>query len=136
MKYVLDASVALKWLLPESDSLKAKELRDDYLNNIHELLAPEVFLVEVAHALTRAERRLVLQPSEAANLFAQLLQTKPAIRPTFTLLPRAIELSSQFRIGVYDCLYVALAEQEQCELITADARLARHFPVAILLKDI
>ncbi len=43
------------------------------------------------------------------------------------LLPRAVELSSQRRIGVYDCLYVALAEREGCELVTADDRLVRTF---------
>lgn len=56
MKYVLDASVAIKWALPEADSLKALALRDDYRNAIHELIAPDIFQIEVAHALTRAER--------------------------------------------------------------------------------
>ena len=37
MKYVLDASVAVKWVLPESDSSKATALRDDYRRAIHEL---------------------------------------------------------------------------------------------------
>jgi predicted nucleic acid-binding protein len=40
------------------------------------------------------------------------------------LLPRAYELSSQLRIGVYDCLYLALAEHENCDLVTGDAHLA------------
>jgi hypothetical protein len=37
MKYVLDASVALKWELPESDSGKALALRDDFVRKIHQL---------------------------------------------------------------------------------------------------
>ena len=57
MKYVLDASVALKWVLTEADSAKAISLRDDFRKQLHEFLAPDVFPVEVAHALTRAERR-------------------------------------------------------------------------------
>jgi hypothetical protein len=40
MKYVLDSSVALKWVLPEADSAKATRLRDGYTNGIHALLAP------------------------------------------------------------------------------------------------
>ena len=56
MKYVLDSSVALKWVLPEPDSAKAKQLRDDYVNGTHELIAPNIFYVEAAHALTRASR--------------------------------------------------------------------------------
>jgi hypothetical protein len=43
--------------------------------------------------------------------------------PSLTLLPRAFEISSHARIGVYDCLYVELAEREGCELVTADTRL-------------
>ena len=39
-----------------------------------------------------------------------------------------LEISSQVRIGVYDCLYVALAEREGCELITADIRLIKSLP--------
>lgn len=57
MKYVLDASVAFKWLVTEADSVKALRLRDDFRNGIHELLAPDVLPIEVAHALTRAERQ-------------------------------------------------------------------------------
>jgi hypothetical protein len=56
MKYVLDSSVALKWALTEPDSAKAVQLRDNYRNGIHELVAPDVFPIETAHALTRAER--------------------------------------------------------------------------------
>jgi len=43
---------------------------------------------------------------------------------------RAIDISSKVRIGVYDCLYVALAERENCELITADDRLVRNLQPA------
>jgi len=50
MKYVLDSSVAFKWVVRELDSDKADLLRADYQNAIHELLSPDVFPVEVAHA--------------------------------------------------------------------------------------
>jgi predicted nucleic acid-binding protein len=61
MKYVLDASVAVKWVMPEADSDKAVSLRIAYLMRVHELIAPDIFPVEIAHALTRAERRNLLQ---------------------------------------------------------------------------
>jgi predicted nucleic acid-binding protein len=57
-----------------------------------------------------------------------MLSTLPALHPHLPLLPRAYQLSSQVRIGVYDCLYVALAEREGCELLTADDRLQRSLP--------
>ena len=41
MKYVLDASVAIKWVIVEPDSNEATRLREDYRNAIDELIAPE-----------------------------------------------------------------------------------------------
>jgi predicted nucleic acid-binding protein len=55
MRYVLDSCVAVKWVLPEADSQKALALRDDYLNGTHELIAPDVFKVEVAQAIRTAQ---------------------------------------------------------------------------------
>jgi predicted nucleic acid-binding protein len=52
----------------------------------------------------------------------------PTLQPYLPLLPRAYELSSHVRLGVYDCLYVALTEREGCELLTADDRLKRSLP--------
>jgi predicted nucleic acid-binding protein len=57
MRRGLDSSVGFKWVVPELDSDKALRLRDDYRNGIVELIAPDVFLVEIAHALMRAERQ-------------------------------------------------------------------------------
>lgn len=133
MKDVLDASVAIKWVLPEPDSSKALSLRDDFQRRIHELIAPDTLAVKVAHALTRAERRKILQPGEAAIRLSRILSFPPDLQPYLSLLPRALELSSQMRIGVYDCLYVALAERESCQLITADQRLVNSFSGASVL---
>jgi predicted nucleic acid-binding protein len=57
MKYVLDSSVAFKWVVAESDTPRAVRLRDEFRAAIHEVIAPDVFPIEVAHALTRAERQ-------------------------------------------------------------------------------
>jgi predicted nucleic acid-binding protein len=126
MKRVLDSSVGFKWVVAETDTDKALQLRDDFRNAVLELIAPNVFPVEVAHALTRAERQKRITPAEGAIFLMDVLNTLPQLFPSLPLLPRAYEISSQMRIGVYDCLYVALAEQEGCELITADDRLVRN----------
>src|ERR1700722_12528550 len=112
MKYVLDASVALKWVLPEADADNADLLREDFRNGIHELLAPDFFPAEVAHASTRAERRGIIAKGQADPLLTDILTTAPAFHNHVPLLRRAVNLSSDERIGVYDCLYVALAETE------------------------
>lgn len=128
MKSVLDSSVAIKIVLPESDSAKATALVDDFQLGVHELLAPDIFAIEVAHALTRAERRGLLKQGEAVHKLAHVLSIRPNLRPYLPLLPRAVEISSQMRVGAYDGLYVAIAEQEGCELVTADSKLINSLP--------
>ncbi len=126
MKYVLDSSVAVKWVVREVDSDKADRLRLAYQNGILELISPDVFPIEVAHALTRAERQARVTAGQALLLLADVLTTAPLFHPYRPLLARATNISSSMRIGVYDCLYVALAERERCEFITADDKLVKR----------
>ena len=128
MKYVLDSSVALKTVLPESDSPLALRLIADFQNATHELMAPDVFHVEIGHALTRAERQRPINPPDGWRLWQGIMADAPDLHASLPLMPRAFELSSTMQIGLYDCLYVTLAEQEHCFVVTADFKLIRAFP--------
>jgi predicted nucleic acid-binding protein len=123
MKYVIDSSVAFKWVVPETNSDKALLIRDDFGNGLITLLAPDVYPIEIGHALTRSERQGRIPAGLAVPLLRDILITLPLLDPSLLTLLRAAELSSQLRIGVYDCLYIALAEREQCDFITADDKL-------------
>jgi predicted nucleic acid-binding protein len=125
MKCALDSSVALKWVLPEADSAKAIRLRDEYQNGVHQLLAPDVFTPEIANALASAERQGRIKTGEAARFLVDILRAAPTLHPTPPLLLRAIALAIATRRAVYDCAYLALAEAEGCELLTADYQFAR-----------
>jgi predicted nucleic acid-binding protein len=132
MKYVLDSSVAFKWVVPETHSDKTLRLREDFRKAIHELLSPDVFPIEIGHALTRPERQGRVSPANGWALWLAVMADAPRLHPSLPLLPRAYELSSLLRVGIYDCLYVALAEREKCDLVTADDKLIKnlqkHFP--------
>jgi predicted nucleic acid-binding protein len=128
MKYVLDSSVALKWALPEPDARLALQLRTQYRSRLHELIAPDFFPMEVAHALTRAERQRRIPQGTGWGLWQKVMLDRPALLSWNPLMPRAFDLSSKMRVGVYDCVYIALAEQEQCRVVTADQRLLNTFP--------
>lgn len=52
----------------------------------------------------------------------------PSLPPYLPLMQIAFDLSSKNRIGLYDRLYVALAEKEQCRVVTADQRFLNTFP--------
>jgi predicted nucleic acid-binding protein len=141
MKRVIDSSVAFKWVVPETDSDKALLLRDDFRNGLLELIAPDVFPIEVGHALTRAERQGRIPVGTALPLLQDILNTLPLLHPSLPILLRAVEISSQMRVGVYDCLYVALAEGEKCDFVTADDKLVGklklpHFPFIISLSSL
>jgi predicted nucleic acid-binding protein len=130
MKYVIDASVALKWLVPEVDTDRALRLLDGFQNAIHDLIAPDILPVETTHALTRAERQGRITTARGNQLFIDFLNQLPQLHSCLPLLPKAYALSSTVRQGVYDSLYVALAEREQCELVTADDKLVKNMQAA------
>ena len=126
MRYVLDASVALCWVIPRPLSPKALLLRDQYRRQIHELIAPSVFPHEIATALTKSERQKLISVGDARPLSRDVLTTPPILHGTGSIFSRAIDISSQTRAGFYDCLYIALAESEGIELLTTDDKLLRN----------
>ncbi len=131
MRYVLDSCVALKWVLRESDSAKAIRIRNEFVAEFHELLAPDIFPVEIGHALAKAERRGLVSTIDGVLKLSDVLSTLPLLHRTLPdLLPRAYALASAARIGVYDCLYVALADREGCRFVTADRRLINSLGVS------
>src|SRR5262245_34323959 len=107
MRYVLDSSVALKWVLAEVDSHKAIRLRDEYVAGQHELLAPDIFVPEIANALASAERQGRIRAGQSAVFLNDILNVPPALVPTPPLLIRAMELSIATKRAVYDCIYLA-----------------------------
>lgn len=125
MRYVLDSSVALKWVLAEAESAKAIRLRDEYRNGIHQLLAPDIFASEIANGLVSAERQRRIRAGEAAIFLNDVLSAAPVLHNSSPLLIRAMEIALSTKKAVYDCLYLALAEAEGCEFVTADYQFAR-----------
>lgn len=135
-KYVLDASVALKMILiTEEDAPLALALREEFKSQIHQLIAPDILPMEMAHVLTKAERRGLIRKGQGHTLFADFLDPCPHLYPYGDFIERAMQLSSDFRIGVYDCLYVALGMEENCKVISADQKLLDLFPAHIVTLD-
>jgi len=140
MNYVLDSSVAFKWEVAEVDSDKAILLRDEWRRGLHDLIAPDVFPTELAHAMTRAEHQGRVSATDGWKLWLGIMADAPALRSQLPLIPRAYSISSAARIGVYDCLHVALAERDGYEFVTADTRLVTTlkplFPFIIALSTL
>ena len=122
MTWVVDASIAIKWVIPEVLSDAANRLRDGE----DEFLAPDLLLVEVANALWKKMKTEEISAREADGALNLVGQSGIDLHPTGPLLPRAMEVARRLDHPVYDCVYLALAEREQTALVTADQRLLRR----------
>jgi predicted nucleic acid-binding protein len=133
---VLDASVAVKWFLPESDETLAAEalaLLDRYGKNEIQIIVPDLFWVEFGSVLWKAIRRGHFPKVSADAALSSLSRFSFPTFPSLQLLERAFQIAATYERTVYDSLYVALAVQTNSQLITADERLANslaaRFPV-------
>jgi predicted nucleic acid-binding protein len=118
VRIVVDASVALKWVLDEPGSEAAVALRD------HELVAPTLWLAEAANALWRHARIGEISNDEAIAYFAELLKAPVASLPIEPQLEPALKLAMEIGHPIYDCIYLALALRHQTHVVTANRRFA------------
>ena len=114
---IIDASVALKWLVSEegSDRAQALLLRID-------LTGPTLLHSEVANGLRRKARRGELGDNPNLAGLADTLRRFVQTLDEVPLIGRAIGMATMLEHSVYDCVYLALAEQLGRELVTADAK--------------
>jgi predicted nucleic acid-binding protein len=123
---VVDASIALKWILNETDSSKALTLLADWNDREIEVYAPSLLFYEVTNALYRHVRKGGIPFYDArrglTEIIYKVLEIDFPEDPDFNI--RAMELGQQFGLpAAYDSHYLALAERKECELWTADTRL-------------
>jgi len=116
MTIVVDASVAVKWVLPEDGSDSAFALR------AQSLIAPPLWLVEAANALWRYVQTARLASDEAPILLRKLSTAPVTSVSEPDDLTSAFQIAQQLRHPVYDCLYLALAIRQDTHVITADRR--------------
>ena len=117
---VVDASVVVKLELPEAGSAEADRL----LAARRPLMAPELLYAECANVFWKHARREGLGSGEVEGLLEDLMSLKLMAVPLRTLSPLALRLAFELRHPVYDCYYLAAAIVNDCELATADRRLA------------
>ena len=121
--FVVDASVAAKWVLPEPGSHQARRLLRRYQEEEIDLVAPHLLLVEVGNVLWKRVRRQELTAADARICYRRLLDDSPVLLDDPNTHTAALELALAHGRTVYDSLYVALALERRCGLITADERL-------------
>jgi predicted nucleic acid-binding protein len=116
---VIDASVALKWFIEEAGTARASAL----LTGPHTLIAPDLIIAEVANAGWKAVRSGGMTQAQHDHAASRLPLAFDHLIPLASLAPRAVAISRALDHPVYDCFYLALAEDRNATLVTADGRL-------------
>ena len=127
---VIDASIAVKWVIEEDGTPEALALRQKA-----KLIAPELLVAECANILwKKVQRRELLK--EEALLAARLLQgAEIELTPTRSLLEVATRMAIELDHPAYDCLYLALAVERQSRFVTADEPFLRKLHQRRQMRD-
>ena len=120
--FVVDASLVIKWFVPEIDSDAARR----WLDAAHDYLAPELLFAETGNVVWKKVRRGELTTDEGTRLVTDLSAVGVETVSMRGLLPDAYALADGAGITVYDAVYLALAVRLESQVITGDERLARR----------
>jgi predicted nucleic acid-binding protein len=123
--FVLDCSVAAKWVLPEPDRAPALRLFEQYAAGEVVLIAPDILLAEFASLLAKRTRRKQISAEQAHEAFSLMTKCAPRLSDTRPRLSRARALSLERQLSLWDCVYLELAMERDCPVLTADLRLFR-----------
>jgi predicted nucleic acid-binding protein len=123
MIFVVDVSVAIKWFVAETLRENARLL----LKDRQRLIAPTFMAIELANVAWKKSIRGEIDKDQALLIADRIMQ--PAFITDFiddsVLRIRALEIALNWKHPVYDCLYIACAEETDATLVTADDRLVR-----------
>ena len=137
--FVLDASVAAKWALPQSSerfTAEALHLLQRFGRGEIDFIVPDLFWAELGNVLWKAVRAGRLTAANAQYAMVGMRQRDLVTLASESLIEQALSIALTFDRTMYDSIYIALAVATQREFVTGDERLANalaaHFPIKFL----
>lgn len=133
MSFVLDASVALLWLVPETN-LAGMDYAAATLKTLKESQAvvPSLFALEAANVIAKVESKGVVTEADAQRFIALIgrlnLVTDQATATH--ALGDTLNLARRYKLSAYDAAYLELAQSTGLPLATLDANLANAATIA------
>jgi predicted nucleic acid-binding protein len=118
--YLFDGCVAIKWMLKEEDTERALK---EAVRRQHEIVAPSLAVIEVQNAIWKLLRKGDMLSADAQLACKRVPDLFTKIVPLEQLWYRASEIMIALIHPIYDCVYLALAEQQRLPLVTVDQRL-------------
>ncbi|MEO8025828.1 MAG: type II toxin-antitoxin system VapC family toxin [Bryobacteraceae bacterium] len=122
---ILDASVIVKWVVLEDESEQADSLLADFLGARVDVHVPDLLYCEIASVLWKKVRREELSVADASRAAKQMERFPFRVYQGRDLFSRALAIGIATKRSAYDCTYLALAEQVDAPLVTADERFHR-----------
>jgi predicted nucleic acid-binding protein len=116
--FIVDASVAVKWFVAETDSLVADELSASR----HRLFAPRLIMTEVANVLGRKAIAGLMSVAEACDQLRSLPYYLDDVLSADELIEPALENACVLGHPIYDLIYLEAARRLDAQLVTADRR--------------
>ncbi|MBA4747526.1 MAG: type II toxin-antitoxin system VapC family toxin [Sphingopyxis sp.] len=125
MPFVVDASVAIAWILPDENNYRPLELAEQL--GTGQAIVPHHWYSEVANALLTAERRRRITPAETTQFLGFLIDlgVETDSRPGRDNIASIITLAREHGLTVYDAIYLELAMRSGRALATLDHALRR-----------
>lgn len=120
--FVVDASLVVKWFVPEMNSAAARK----WLDTSHDYIAPDLMFPEAGNAIWKKVRKGELNPEEAQGLVSDLSAVSVEAVSMRALLSDAHALAIRTGITVYDATYLTLAVRLETQVITGDDRFVRR----------
>jgi predicted nucleic acid-binding protein len=118
-RYVIDASIAVKWIFEEEYYLEARR----FLSSEIGYIAPDFMLNECTSAIYKKYSRHEIIEETAIQCIEKLLRFDDIkFYSTYLIQIKAFQIASQINHPIFDCFYLALAMQEQAIVVTADRR--------------
>lgn len=117
--FVVDASVAVKWVATEIYSESARRL----LGRNYTLLVPDFFFAEVTNVFWKRVLRGEDNADDAKVALEAITSQPLQVYPSLELMFSAFDMAVQTKRAVYDCVYLALAVEFQYQMVTADEKL-------------
>jgi len=136
----VDASVAVKWVVPEELREQAIKLHNDSIREEIQMVAAPHFLVEVTNALRKKVRSHGMPQAEAERTLANFLEFNVSLFREPRVHVEALRLAGRFdRPSIYDTHYIAVAAFLECDFWTDDVKLVNslrgRLPFVRLLRD-
>ena len=132
MTLVIDSSVAVKWFVVEADQEQALAI----LDQDEELVAPDLLLAEVANSLWRKARGGQITQEQVTKALTELGSLVTLVPVTDNLVIKAVVIASELEHSVYDCIFLACAQERSVPLVTADVKFLNKLASVSRLRNV